>query len=67
MTFVRTKLLIERMRPGERAEVRLLGKEPLENVPKSVREIGHAVVSLEPEDPSGPADGIHRLVIEIQG
>jgi len=66
LTFVRTKLLMEKMRPGERAEVRLRGGEPLENVPRSVREIGHAVLSLEPEDPAGPADGPHRLVLQIK-
>lgn len=67
MTFVRTKLLIEKMRSGERAEVRLQGAEPLDNVPRSVREIGHEVLSLTPEDPSGPADGPHRLVLKVAG
>jgi TusA-related sulfurtransferase len=66
MTFVRTKLLMEKMRPGERAEVRLKGAEPLDNVPKSVREIGHTVVSLTPENPDGPPDGPHRLVLQIK-
>jgi TusA-related sulfurtransferase len=63
MTFVRTKLLIEKMAAGETAEVRLKGKEPLGNVPRNVRDHGHEVVSLEPEDPDGAADGVHRLVI----
>ena len=63
MTFVRTKLLIEKMAAGETAEVRLKGQEPLDNVPRNVRDHGHEVVSLAPEDPAGPADGIHRLVI----
>ncbi|MCG8508026.1 MAG: sulfurtransferase TusA family protein [Rhodospirillales bacterium] len=60
LTFVRTKLMIERMRPGQVAEVRLKGGEPLENVPRSVREIGHTVLSLEPEDDAA-ADGVHIL------
>jgi len=64
MTFVRTKLLIERMQSGETAEVRLQSKEPLENVPRSVREIGQEVLSLEPEDASGPEDGVHLLVVK---
>lgn len=64
MTFVRTKLLIERMKPGERAEIRLQGSEPLINVPRSVREIGHTVVSLEAEEPNGATDGPHRLVLQ---
>jgi len=63
MTFVRTKLLIERMALGETAAVRLQGAEPLDNVPRSVREYGHEVLSLEPEDPSGPADGPHLLIL----
>ena len=50
MTFVRTKLLIENMQPGETALVRLKNAEPLENVPRSVREIGHEVLSLEMEE-----------------
>jgi len=64
MTFVRTKLLIEKMAAGERAEIRLQGPEPLDNVPRSVREIGHTVVSLEAEDSAGEKDGPHRLVLQ---
>jgi len=67
MTFVRTKLLIENMQPGETALVRLQNAEPLENVPRSVREIGHEVLSLKPEDPDGPADGIHELLVKKSG
>lgn len=62
MTFVRTKLLIERMRPGETAEVRLNPGEPLQNVPRSVREHGHEVLSLEPEGAAGAA-GPHLLLL----
>ncbi len=61
MTFVRTKLLIERMSTGETAAVRLQGEEPLDNVPRSVREYGHDVLSLEAEDPDGPSAGPHIL------
>ena len=64
MTFVRTKLLIEKMKPGETAQVRLQSKEPLENVPRSVREIGHDVVSLTPESANEAEDGVHLLVIK---
>jgi TusA-related sulfurtransferase len=49
MTFVKTKLLAEKMAVGEVAEVRLNAGEPLENVPRSLREEGHEVLSLEPE------------------
>jgi len=63
MTFVKTKLLIEKMDSGQTAEIRLQGHEPLNNVPRSVREFGHDVISLEPESRDMPKDGIHRLVI----
>jgi len=61
LTFVKTKLMIERMRPGETAEVRLKGREPLENVPRSVKDLGHSVLGIEPESPAGGAFGIHRI------
>ncbi len=64
MTFVRTKLLIESMQPGQVAEVRLKGKEPLTNVPRSVRDYGHDILSLKLEDPDQPADGVHRLILK---
>lgn len=59
LTFVKTKLLIERMAVGQTAEIRLRGAEPLANVPRSVREHGHEVLSLEPEG----AGGAHLLRI----
>ena len=44
MTWVKTKLELERMAPGEELEVRCReGSEALENVPRSAREAGHAV------------------------
>lgn len=54
LTFVKTKLLIERMSAGETAAIRLKGAEPLENVPRSVREHGHQVLSLEPVGGKSP-------------
>lgn len=68
MTFVKTRLLIEKMAPGEIAEIRLTGGEPLENVPASVTELGHQVLGIETETPAdGPngdaGTGIHRIRI----
>jgi tRNA 2-thiouridine synthesizing protein A len=42
MTWVRTKLELERMAPGEALEVRCEG-EALENVPRSAVDAGHQV------------------------
>ncbi len=44
MTWVKTKLELERMASGEALEVRCReNSEALENVPASAREAGHAV------------------------
>lgn len=60
MTFVRTRLLIEKMKPGETAEIRLSGGEPLENVPDSVSELGHSVLDITPLDGN---TGVFRLLV----
>jgi TusA-related sulfurtransferase len=58
MTFVRTRLALDKMAPGETLLVTLKGEEPLRNVPRTATEQGHEVLSLE----TGP-DGISRLLI----
>jgi TusA-related sulfurtransferase len=54
MTFVRVKLAVEKMHPGEILEVRLRGHEPLRNVPRSLTEHGHTVLDLTPEGAGEP-------------
>jgi TusA-related sulfurtransferase len=49
LTFVKTKLLLERMAIGEVASIRLSAGEPLDNVPRTLREQGQVVLALEPE------------------
>ncbi|MCK5165712.1 MAG: sulfurtransferase TusA family protein [Rhodospirillaceae bacterium] len=63
MTFVRTKLLIESMSPGQTCEIRLQGKEPLENVPRSAIELGHEIISVAKENTDEAEDGVHLLII----
>jgi TusA-related sulfurtransferase len=43
MTWVRTKLELERLAPGEALEVRCAEGEALENVPRSAADAGHDV------------------------
>ena len=43
MTWVRTKLALEALAPGDELDVRCRPGEALENVPRSAREAGHAV------------------------
>lgn len=49
MTFVRTRLMLDRLPAGAVLTVRLKGKEPLANVPRSAVALGHAVLATEPE------------------
>ena len=59
MTFVRAKLLMERMKPGEVTEILLSGGDPLENVPRAIWEHGYEIISLEAE-----SDDIFKLIIK---
>ncbi len=61
LTFVKTKLAIEKMPSGQVIEVRLNDGEPLTNVPRSVEEHGHAILSLEEEE---EGSGTWRLVVK---
>jgi tRNA 2-thiouridine synthesizing protein A len=58
MTYVRTKLALEGLLPGEVLEVRLRGEEPRRNVPASARDEGHTVLSLV-----GQPDGSDVLLL----
>jgi TusA-related sulfurtransferase len=62
MTFVRTKLAVERLQPGQVLEVRMNFGEPTRNVPASLREHGYLVSEVQPENPEIPA-GVHRLQV----
>ncbi len=46
MTFVRTKLRLERLKSGEILSVRLRGEEPLRNVPRAARDEGHTILGI---------------------
>jgi TusA-related sulfurtransferase len=58
MTFVRTRLALDRMAPRQVLRVRLRGEEPLRNVPRTAREQGHEVLSLETD-----AAGVTTLLL----
>ena len=61
LTFVRTKLLIERMAAGQTADVLLRGGEPLANVPRAVEALGHSVLEVVPLPESDGNGSIHRV------
>ena len=60
MTFVKARLQIEKMNTGE----------PLKNVPDSLTELGHRILSMDSENPNKnahPASGeksVFRIIVE---
>lgn len=47
MTFVKTKIELSKLQPGDELEVLLSEGEPLDNVPRNAREQGFDVLSVE--------------------
>jgi TusA-related sulfurtransferase len=47
MTFVRTRLALDRLASGQTLLVHLKGVDPVRNVPRTAREQGHQVLAME--------------------
>jgi tRNA 2-thiouridine synthesizing protein A len=60
LTYVKTRIALERLSVGDRLELWLAPGEPLESVPRSAEEDGHRVVAVEPLE----AGDAFRVVIE---
>ena len=58
MTYVRTRLALDRLAPGQMLMVHLSGQEPRRNVPRTAVEQGHVVVSQEDN-----SDGTTNLLL----
>ncbi len=58
MTFVRTRLALERLGPGQTLLVHLKGAEPLRNVPATAESQGHEVLELTTGE-----DGVSHLLL----
>ena len=58
MTYVRTRLALDRLATGDVLRVTLRGEEPRRNVPQSAAEQGHTVLSVE-----DAADGTTTVLI----
>ena len=52
MTFVRTRLALDRLQAGQTRLVRLRGEEPRRNLPRTAAEQGHAVLAQQ-DQPDG--------------
>jgi len=59
MTFVKAKLHLEQLEPGDTSEILLLAGEPLDNVPRTATEQGYQVLETVLV-----RDNVYRLVIK---
>ena len=59
VTFVKAKVAIEELEPGQVLSIHMNGGEPVQNVPRSMKEEGHKVLKLNKND-----DGTYDLIVE---
>ena len=59
MTFVKTKLKLAQMAPGDVLDVLLTDGEPLNNVPRSAAEQGYKVLGVEHVE-----GDVHKVTIQ---
>jgi TusA-related sulfurtransferase len=62
ITWVKTRVALERLAVGDLLEVLLSGGEPVASVPRSAAEDGHRLVALEPL--SGGPEASWRLLLQ---
>jgi TusA-related sulfurtransferase len=62
VTFVKTKVALEELEEGQILQVHIADGEPVQNVPRSVKEEGHEILKL---DDNG--DGTFELYIRKVG
>ena len=62
VTFVKTKVALEELDDGQILQVHLNDGEPVQNVPRSVKEEGHQILKLYTND-----DGTYELFIRKVG
>ena len=63
LTWVRTRVALDRLAVGDVLEVLLRAGEPLENVPRTAEEEGHRVAAREPW-PAAGADTWRVLLVK---
>ena len=62
LTFVKAKVAIEELDDGEVLAIRMNDGEPVQNVPRSVKEEGHQILKLLDNE-----DGTYELIIKKVG
>lgn len=58
VTFVKAKVALEELEDGEILAIRLNDGEPVQNVPRSIKEEGHQVLKLNKNE-----DGTYTLIV----
>ena len=62
ITFVKAKIALEELDDGDILSIKLNDGEPVQNVPRSIKEEGHKVLSL-----SDNGDGTFQLIVQKVG
>lgn len=62
VTFVKAKVALEELDNGDILSIRLNDGEPVQNVPRSIKEEGHKVLSLTEN-----GDGTYQLIVQKVG
>ena len=62
VTFVKAKAALEELEDGEVLAVRMNDGEPVQNVPRSIKEEGHQILKLEDNE-----DGTYTLIVKKAG
>lgn len=61
-TFVKAKIALEEMGEGEILSVKMNDGEPVQNVPRSIKEEGHQILKLIDNE-----DGTYNLIVKKVG
>lgn len=61
-TFVKAKVALEELDDGQILSIKLNDGEPVQNVPRSIKEEGHQVLKLTSND-----DGTYTLIVKKVG
>lgn len=59
LTFVKAKVAIDELEDGEVIAIRMNGGEPVQNVPRSIKEEGHQILKLVNNE-----DGTYNLIVK---
>ncbi len=61
-TFVKVKIALEELDDGQILSVKMNGGEPVQNVPRSIKEEGHHILKLIDN-----SDGTYNLIVQKAG